>query len=65
LWVHSAVLLAALPPAMGVYDLARQHGVYAERAAGAVVLGSVIAIATVTVTLILLLNGMLPQTPFR
>jgi hypothetical protein len=50
---------------MGVYDLARQHGVYAERAAGAVVLGSVIAIATVTVTLILLLNGMLPQTPFR
>jgi predicted permease len=65
LWVHAAVLLAALPPAMGVYDLARQYGVYAERAAGAVVLGSVIAIATVTVTLILLLNGMLPQTPFR
>jgi predicted permease len=65
LWVHAAVLLAALPPAMGVYDLARRYGVYAERAAGAVVLGSVIAIATVTVTLILLLNGVLPSTPFR
>ena len=65
MWVHAAVLVAALPPAMEVCDLAKRYGAYGDRAAGAVVLGSIVAIATVTVTLILLVSGALPSTPFR
>ena len=65
LWVHVGVLLAALPPAAGLIDYARQYGVYAERAGVALLLGTIISIATVTVVLILLVNNVLPIDPFH
>jgi hypothetical protein len=64
-WVHTAVLLAALPPAMNVLALAQQYAVYAERASSTILLATAISVATVTVTLILLLNNILPSNPFR
>ena len=65
LWVHVAVLLAALPPAAGVLGYAQQYGIYAERAGAAILLATVISIATVTIVLILLLSNVLPIDPFR
>ncbi|HEY5082792.1 MAG TPA: AEC family transporter [Bauldia sp.] len=65
LWVHTAVLVAALPPAANVVALARRYHTLGERTSVAVLLVTVIAIATVTLTLILILDGMLPTDPFR
>ena len=64
-WVHTAVLIAALPSAGNVLALARQYGVYGERASAAILLGTVISVASVTLALILLLNDLLPSDPFR
>ena len=64
-WVNAAVLMAALPPAANVLALAHRYNVYAERASTAVLLGAVISVATLTLTLIVLLNGFLPLDPFR
>ena len=64
IWIHTAVLIAALPPAAGVAMLAKRYNTYADRAATAVVAGAVASVATVTVILILLLNEVLPVHPF-
>jgi hypothetical protein len=65
LWVHTAVLVAALPPAANVVTLARRYHAFGERASVVVLLGTLISVATVTLTLILILNEMLPTDPFR
>ncbi len=65
LWVHTAVLVSALPPATNAVALARRYNTYDKRAASAVVLTTVVSIATVTVVLILLLSDSLPLDPFR
>jgi malonate transporter len=59
-WVHAAVLMAALPPAANVLVLARQYDIYAERASAGILVGTVASIATVTIALILLLNDIPP-----
>ncbi|MEX0852119.1 MAG: AEC family transporter [Bauldia sp.] len=64
-WVYAAVLMAALPPAENVYDLAKRYNTYAGPASSAIALATVVSIATVTVTLIVLLNRLLPIDPFR
>ncbi len=65
IWVHAAVLMAALPPASGLVGLARDYKAYADRASTAVAFGTVISIATVTVVLILLVRNVLPVDPFH
>jgi len=65
IWVNAAVLMAALPPAANVLALAHRYNIYAERASTAVLLGAVISVATLTLILIVLLNGFLPLDPFR
>ncbi len=64
-WVHAAVLMAALPPATGVVAYARQYKSYAEWASAGVLLGTIVSIATVTVTLILLVRDIVPADPFH
>ena len=64
-WVHTAILMAALPPAMGLVAFARDYKAYAEGGSLAVVLGTVMSIATVTVVAILLVRDVLPIDPFR
>jgi predicted permease len=65
MWVYTAVLLAALPPATDVFVQASRYSAYVERAPAAIVLATVVSIATVTVVLILLVNDILPIDPFR
>lgn len=64
-WVGTAVLLAALPPAMNVLALARAYRVYEARAFDTVFIATAASVATLTIAIVLVLNGMLPADPFR
>jgi predicted permease len=64
-WVSTAILLAALPPALDVLTLAGRYRVYGERASTTLLLAMATSVATVTIALILLVNGLLPSDPFR
>jgi predicted permease len=59
-WVRTAVLLAALPPATGILQFARQYGAYAGTASTGVVMGTIVSIATLTIALILMLGDRFP-----
>jgi len=57
LWLHSAVLLAALPSATNVFVIAQSYDVWKERASSAVVISTLISIGTVTGFLYLVQQG--------
>lgn len=63
-WIHSAVLLAALPSATNVYVIAQQYGVWVERASATVLLTTVGSVVTVTAALYLMTSGLLPADLF-
>ncbi len=50
-WLHSAMLLAALPTATNVFVLAQQYQVWEQRATSAVVVSTLASIVTVTLWL--------------
>ena len=58
-WVHSAVLMAALPSATNVFVIAQQYQVWEERASSAVVLSTLFSIVTVTLYLYLATNQLI------
>jgi predicted permease len=64
-WVRTAIICAALPPAMNVADLARKYGADRKLASTTIVLGTVAAAVTVSVTLVLVMFDLLPAEPFR
>jgi predicted permease len=64
-WLHTAVLIAALPPAANMLVLAHEYRVYGERAAVALLLGTAASMVTVTIIVIALLRDVLPLDPFR
>ncbi len=59
-WVGTAVLVAALPPATDVLAIARRYRTYASRAATAILLGAFASVATIIIALALVLSGWLP-----
>lgn len=59
-WLHSAVLLAALPAATNVFVIAQQYGVWEERASSMVVLSTLMSVVTVTTYLYLISSGLIP-----
>lgn len=63
-WVHTAMLMAALPPAVGVYVMATQFDVYIGRASTAVLMGTLGSIPTLLGWLYLLQNDLLPVRLF-
>lgn len=56
-WLHAAVLLAALPSATNVFVIAQQYSVWEERASSVVVLSTLISVVTVTTYLYLVKAG--------
>lgn len=50
-WVSTAVLMAALPPALNTFVMARQYNVYVERASNLIMAGTVASVFTVTALL--------------
>lgn len=64
-WVYTAVLMAALPPALNVFIMARQYDVWIEQASGSVLLGTSVSIVTLTTVMWLVKTQMLPVELFR
>lgn len=56
-WATVAVIDAALPSAANVFVLARQYGVYVDRASAAVLISTLISVITVSALLALLAPG--------
>jgi predicted permease len=65
IWVYTAVLMAALPPAANVFVLARQYRTYVELASTGILLATFLSIFTVSLVLSLILTGALPIDPFH
>lgn len=64
-WVYTAVLMAALPPAANVFVFARQYRIYTEEASAAILIGTAASVVTVTAVLWLIVSGRLPIDPFH
>jgi malonate transporter and related proteins len=63
-WVYTAVLMAALPPALNAYIMARQYEAYIAQASAGVLVGTVTSIVTVTGLLYLIRQGMIVPNLF-
>jgi malonate transporter and related proteins len=59
-WIYTAILMAALPPALSVFVMASQYDTYVERASTAVLVGTVISFPTLLTWLYLLENRLIP-----
>ncbi|WP_293862993.1 AEC family transporter [uncultured Alsobacter sp.] len=64
-WIFTAVLMAALPPALNVFVLANQYKVFVERASTAILAGTLISVFTVTGLLYLIANDLIPFDPLH
>lgn len=64
-WVKTAVLMAALPPALSVFVIARQYESYVERASSIVLIGTVLSVVTLTAFVYALTEGLMPINPFQ
>ncbi len=58
-WLHVAVLMAALPSATNVFVLAQQYGVWEERASATVVISTLVSTVTVTTYIYLAQTGVI------
>lgn len=65
IWTATAVLMAALPPALNVFVLARQYDTWVEPATGAVLIGTLGSVATLTTVMWLVQHGGLTQAVLR
>ena len=59
-WTATAVLMAALPPALNVFVLARQYDTWVQQASGAVLFGTLASVVTLTSVMWLVKTGRLP-----
>ena len=64
-WVYTAILMAALPPALSVFVMATQYQTYVERASTAVLFGTVFSVPTLLGWLYLLEHGVIPIDLFH
>ncbi|HEY5216273.1 MAG TPA: AEC family transporter, partial [Pseudolabrys sp.] len=65
LWVYTAVLMAALPPALNVFVFARQYDSWVEQASSAVLIGTLVSVVTLTSVMWMVKTGTLPPLLFR
>jgi malonate transporter and related proteins len=65
IWIYTAVLMAALPPALNVFVFARQFDVWVEQASSSVLFGTLISVATLTTVMWLVKTHQLPIGLFR
>jgi malonate transporter len=63
-WVYAAVLMAALPPALNVFVIARQYDVWVEQASSSVLFGTLVSMLTLTSVMWLVKTGLLPTQLF-
>jgi predicted permease len=63
-WVYTAVIMAALPPALNIFVISTQYDVGVERASACVLLGTIVSMVTLTAFLWLVKTGTLPVDLF-
>jgi predicted permease len=64
-WVYTAVLMAALPPALNVFVFARQYDAWVEQASSAVLNDTLVPVVTLTSVMWMVKSGSLPALLFR
>jgi predicted permease len=64
-WVYTAVMMAALPPALNVFIIARQYETWVGEASGSVLFGTFASVVTLTAVMWLVKTQTLPTTLFR
>lgn len=60
-WTSTAVLMAALPPALTAYVFARQYDIWIEQASSVVLIGTLASVATLIVVMWLVQSGALAR----
>jgi malonate transporter and related proteins len=65
IWVYTAVLMAALPPALNVFVFARQYDTWVEQASSAVLVGTLVSVVTLTSVMWMVKTGVLPALLFH
>ena len=65
IWVYTAVLMAALPPALNVFVFARQYDTWVEQASSAVLIGTLVSVLTLTSVMWMVKTHALPALLFR
>jgi malonate transporter and related proteins len=63
-WIHAAVLMAALPPALNIFVIATQYNIGVERASACVLVGTLVSMATLTAFLWLITTDRMPPDLF-
>jgi malonate transporter and related proteins len=63
-WVYTAMLMAALPPALNVFVMARQYQAYVDQASRAILIGTLISTISLTVLMYLVSHAYLPADLF-
>ena len=63
-WIHTAVLMASLPPAATIYVIAIQYRTYVLRGSSAILVGTAASVFTVTGVLYLISHDLLPLDLF-
>lgn len=63
-WVYTAVLMAALPPALNVFIMARQYDTWVEQASGSILLGTLLSVVTLTTVMWLVKTHKIPLSLF-
>ena len=64
-WVYTAILMAALPPALNAYVMARQYEVYIAQSSAGILIGTLASIVTVTVLLYMIQHDMIAPDLFH
>jgi predicted permease len=65
IWVYTAILMAALPPALNVFIMARQYDTWVAQASGSVLFGTFVSVLTLTTVMWLVKTGALPVMLIR
>ncbi len=63
-WIYTALLMAALPPALNAYVMARQYDVYIAHSSAGILIGTLASIVTVTALLYMIQHHMIAPTLF-
>jgi predicted permease len=65
IWIDTALLMAALPPALNVFVFARQYDAWVEQASSAVLIGPLLSVVTLTTVMWLVKTHNLPGLLFQ
>ncbi len=63
-WMHTAMLLAALPTATNVFVISQQYGVWQERASASILIITIASTVTLPIWLYVISSGILPPDLF-